>query len=296
MKILFTSVFFLLTTLAYCQQSKLFQNINFRAKELKHHLNAAGDSLTLKGERTIYKVAIFNRDFEHTVLVGDSQVIIPLKDIPLGRFVVEASLTDKLIVLTLLRDQPMNANINVDTSRKKTSLFGPTPLTPRMELTVSKEQTEAPRLVVATTNEDTIGQTANLDISNQAQVSTTQHVGITANVASTNTHETLIEESLTINKTVNADPAHKIVQGYWIEYKTNSSYGGGTVKRIGDEAIVDRMIAIITLDKKTIAGRQNELTIWEVYDVSAFLKYKMKRKNDLSNKAECFNVKPFFKA
>ena len=285
-----------MTCLCYCQQSRLFQNVNYRAQELKHHLNKAGDSLTLEGERTIYKVSIFNRDFEHIIVVGDSQVIIPLRDIPLGRFVVEASLADKLIVLTLLRAQPVNSSINIDRPRKKISLFGATPLTPRMELTVSKEQTEAPRLVVATTNEDTIGLTANLDIANQAQVSTTQHVGITANIASTNTHETLIEESLTINKTVNADPAHKIVQGYWIEYKTNSSYGGGTVKRIGDEAIVDRMIAIITLDKKTIAGRQNELTIWEVYDVSAFLKYKMKRKNDLSNEAECFNVKPFFKA
>jgi len=61
MRILYTIVFLLLTTSIYGQKSTLLQNINVRAKELKHSLNKTGDSLILEGERTIYKVEIFNK-------------------------------------------------------------------------------------------------------------------------------------------------------------------------------------------------------------------------------------------
>lgn len=296
MKILYTSVFLLLTTLCYCQQSRLFQNVNYRAKELKHRLNTAGDSLTLEGERTIYKVEIFNQNFEQTIMVDGSKVIIPLTDIPLGRFVVQASLDDKLIVLTLLRDHPMSGELHTDASKRKTSLFGPSPLTPRPKTSESEERVKAPRLVVLKENEANLSAYSTINDAKNVKLSTPKIASLNPSATGTNSNDSLIEEELKINETVNANPAHKIVQGYWIEYKTNASYGGGTVKRIGDQAVVDRMIAIITLDKKTIAGRHNQLTIWEVYDVAAFLKYKMKKKNDLSEEAECFNSKPFFKA
>ena len=64
MRKLYTIVFLLLTMLSYCQKSTLLQNVNIRAKELKHSLNKTGDSLILEAERTIYRVEIFNRDFE----------------------------------------------------------------------------------------------------------------------------------------------------------------------------------------------------------------------------------------
>lgn len=285
-----------MTSLCYCQQSRLFQNVNYRAKELKHRLNKAGDSLTLEGERTIYKVEIFNKNFEQTISVDGFKVIIPLTDIPLGRFVVQASLPDKLIVLTLLRDNDMNGLIDSYSPRRKTSLFGATPLKPRSESFGTKERVEAPRLVVVNGNDAILSESSSSDNAEPTKVSTAKFASTSSSITGTDTNEIFNEENLKINKTLNINPAHKKVQGYWIEYKTNASYGGNSIKRIGDQAVVDRMIAIISLDKKTITGRHNELTIWEVYDVSAFLKYKMKRKNDLSDEAECFNANPFFKA
>ena len=87
----------------------------------------------------------------------------------------------------------------------------------------------------------------------------------------------------------------KVVQSYWIEYKTNNRHSSGRQMRFGDEALVDKMISHINLDRKTVAGKDNELIIWEIYDVSAFLKYKMKNPDNFSKHAECFNSVPYYK-
>ncbi|NNE30883.1 MAG: hypothetical protein HKN40_00795 [Winogradskyella sp.] len=102
-----TILLLLLTTLIYGQNSTLFQNINFRAAELKHQLNTSGDSLLLHGERRIEKVVIFNSDFEKTFEVKDHSSKIPLIDIPVGRYVAEVKVADKLIILTLLRHEDL---------------------------------------------------------------------------------------------------------------------------------------------------------------------------------------------
>ena len=69
---------------SYAQKSTLLQNINFRAKELKHSLNERGDSLILQSEKTIYSVEIFNQDYEKVVEVGGNATTIPLKGTPTG--------------------------------------------------------------------------------------------------------------------------------------------------------------------------------------------------------------------
>ncbi len=190
----------------------------------------------------------------------------------------------------------MHGQIASDTPPRKTSLFGATPLTPRPEPMGAEDQIEAPQLVVVQKTDLIVSHTANIASANNANANTTKHASIATNAAARAITETDVENFKVTEQTLNVNPAHRKVKAYWIEYKTNANYGGGTVKRIGDQAIVERMIAIITLDKKTIAGRHNELTIWEVFDVSQFLKYKRKQKNDLSDEAECFNAKPYFKA
>ena len=71
-------VFMLLAIFTYGQKSTLLQNINFRAKELKHSLNKTGDSLILKSDKTIYSVEIFNQNFERIVEIGDKNAKISL--------------------------------------------------------------------------------------------------------------------------------------------------------------------------------------------------------------------------
>jgi hypothetical protein len=80
------------------------KNINPRANELKHDLNFTGDSLYFSCERTILKVEIFNDEYERIIEVNKKHIKIPLETLPGGRFLIEAKLTDKLIVMTLIRE------------------------------------------------------------------------------------------------------------------------------------------------------------------------------------------------
>ena len=99
----YTLVFLFLTAFMYGQNSTLIQNVNFRAKELKHGLNKSGDSLLLEGERIIHSVDIFNAHFEKNFAVNNSSASIPLEEIPVGRYTTEVKLDDKLIIITLLQ-------------------------------------------------------------------------------------------------------------------------------------------------------------------------------------------------
>ena len=298
MRILYPIAFLLLTTSIYAQKSTLLQNINVRAKELKHSLNKTGDSLILDGERTIYKVDIFNKDFEQSLIVKDSKVIIPLKDIPVGRFVVEAAMPDRLIVITLLRNETISAPINTPRLNKKVSLFGSalavteTTHTPKIKAT-------KPKLAAAYKEDDTGKKSMTI---NKKVTTTYKKVpDIDINTAVIETELTAIDINKTVNnekfttaKTLLQNSAHKTVESYWIVYKTNG-HSSGKEMRFGDEELVHKMISHINLDKRTKAGKNNELIVWEIYDVSKFLKYKMKNRNNLSSEADCFNVVPYLK-
>ncbi|EDP72286.1 hypothetical protein FBALC1_14332 [Flavobacteriales bacterium ALC-1] len=285
MRTLCTAVFLLLTTLSYCQKSTLLQNVNIRAKELKHHLNKTEDSLILVGERTIYKVEIFNKDFERTIIVKDSKVKIPLKDIPVGRFVVEAVLPDRLVVITLLRNESLNQPLNRPMPRRKISLFGDAPLAAAKPKITPKKKAVEPKIAE-------VVKKANVTIK-KPTVAIKKAMVIDATVI--DIKRKAIRKKSAVIDNASEDSNERIIQSYWIVYKTNNRHSSGRQMRFGDEAMVNKMISHINLDRRTIAGRDNELIVWEVYDVSAFLKYKMRHSEDFSKQAECFNAVPYFK-
>lgn len=103
------------TAISFGQDIILQKNTHPRTKELKHNLNRTRDSLIMSCESSIFKVDIFNEDYEKVVIVEDSEVSIPLTDLPAGRFVVEAQLSDKIVVMHLIRRDYMqnatNANL-----------------------------------------------------------------------------------------------------------------------------------------------------------------------------------------
>lgn len=361
MRILYAAVFLLLTTSVYSQKSTLLQNVNVRAKELKHSLNKTGDSLILEGKRTIYKVEIFNNDYEQSLIVKDSKVIIPLNNVPVGRFVVEAALPDRLIVITLLRNEALSP-INEPNPRKNTSLFGrditSKPIiaesNPKKEgaetsvavidnelkLSDKKEVMTDETLVVTngpvvvaskketlfdkkeTTTENTIASTDETEVetSKKKSLFDKKETAINKTIVITNKKETatdkknavidtkptVIEAEVTvidINNNINNEKlkmskntienaGRRVAVSYWIVYKTNNRHSSGREMRFGDQKLVDKMISHINLDRRTKAGRFNELTVWEIYDVSKFLKYKMKNSNNFSTEADCFNIVP----
>ncbi|WP_299101854.1 hypothetical protein [uncultured Winogradskyella sp.] len=105
MRLQITLVYLLLTSFVYGQKSTLFQNKNSRALELKHELNKTNDSLILKCDRTIFEVVFFNDDFERVVRVRKKEAKIAITDLPVGQYIIETLLRDKLIVLTLVRNE-----------------------------------------------------------------------------------------------------------------------------------------------------------------------------------------------
>lgn len=103
MKAIYSILILLITLTIEGQNINLIKNTHPKARELKHTLNTTRDSLILDSEKTILQVEIFNEDYENLSAVEDNGVRISLKDLPVGKFVVEAKLTDRIIVMDLIK-------------------------------------------------------------------------------------------------------------------------------------------------------------------------------------------------
>lgn len=101
------------------QNAILLKNFNPKAKELKHSLNTTKDSLILEHEKTILNVEIFNEDYEKVVTIENTQAQISLDDLPTGKFVINTKLEDRIIVIGLLKRDPINDSDNSTTSHNK---------------------------------------------------------------------------------------------------------------------------------------------------------------------------------
>ena len=303
MRTLFTLVFLLLTTLAYCQKTTLLQNTNPRAKELKHKLNKTGDSLILEGERTIYRVEIFNQEYGKAISVKNSKIIVALDDIPKGRFVVEATLIDKLILITLLRNESYNEEELI------------VPIIPKEEVAVVNKVDKSPLSRVFSKKKESKPSTKKIAINKKATITPKKEVLVVNNVDRTplsrafskkkeqpNTKKIEINKKAVIahNKAVTTkikieDDTKKIKRSYWLVYETRNRHSSQRIMRMADKALVNKMIAKNNLDLRTVAGKSNILTVWEVYDVTKFMRYKRINRNKLTKESDCFNIVPFFK-
>jgi hypothetical protein len=87
------------------QNVTLLKNFNPKVRALKHDLNSSRDSLVLEYEKTIVKVDIFNEDFEKLVVVESQNAQISLEDIPEGKFVIEVTLSDKIVLMDVIKHE-----------------------------------------------------------------------------------------------------------------------------------------------------------------------------------------------
>ncbi|MUU78880.1 hypothetical protein [Winogradskyella endarachnes] len=95
----------------FSQKITLVKNTHPQAKELKHNLNKTKDSLILECDKKIIEVDFFNEDFEKTVLVNDLKTKISLEDMPQGKFIIEAKLTNKIILIDLIKHEDFSKDI-----------------------------------------------------------------------------------------------------------------------------------------------------------------------------------------
>ena len=329
MRLLYTLVFLLMTSVIYGQKSTLFQNVNVRAKELKHKLNDSGDSLIFKCERTIYEVVIFNDDFERVIKVRESEAIIPIGDIPVGRYIVEALLSDKLIVITLLRNEPIESLNDTPLVADSSDLFGRKLVSPKAAVasaeapkatpkeTVTKKIAETKTEVIKKPiqpkeelygSESSIKKTDLAVAGKKAQPQKAKQpekkVAVAKKKAPKKSSLSLFSAKTEVTKKapeistreIDAARANRVVSTYWVVYKINNGQSSEKIQKMSDQDVVDRMIKKIEIDMKTKTGRLNELTVWTVYDPSEFVQHKKKNKEDYMNIAsESFNMEPYYK-
>ena len=106
-------------SLIYSQDIVLLKNFNPKVKELKHDLNETKDSLLLSCDSKILKVEIFNEDYEETLLIDRHQTQISLHNLPVGKFVVETSLSNKVVLMDIIRYEDHNETTNSSNQQSK---------------------------------------------------------------------------------------------------------------------------------------------------------------------------------
>lgn len=303
MRLLYTIVLLFLTSLVYGQKSELLQNVNARAKELTHYLNTAEDSIIFKCDRTIYEVMIFNNDFERIIKVKDTEAKILIGDIPVGRYAVEAVLKDKLIIITLLRNEtfdllepnplitdnasllekalasPKDVNLDTEiTSLPKNDSFGSENNTLQTDLGLSGKEASP---FLKKVKEKTIAQKKQ---PLNRSLALLKNKGVDA--AKTSQPKAALVNS----------KANSVTSKYWVLYKINNGSSSEKVLKMADQKTVDRLIHKIEIDMKTSTGRLNELTVWQIYNTDNFVLHKRKNKAHYMNtESDSFNMVPYFK-
>ena len=261
MRTLCITAVLLVAYFANSQNSTLIQNRNFRASELKHNLSSSGDSLILDGLRSIIKVTISNDSFSKTFRVVNKKISIPLDGIPVGRFTTEVQLDNKLIIITLLRHKTIDATSNALMSLSNKS-------------SIKTDLTQPHRM-------------ANLSSLN-SESTLNENEGLKTNEGLNESNDVNTNKNLDKNKA-------RAVRFYWIVNYINKGHSSRKLMKLADLETVKRFIYKHEIDHRTKSGMHNELTIWEVYDTSEFMKFKRMNPDYATAKnSDCFNTQPFY--
>jgi len=241
-----TLLILLSSIIIYGQNFTLLKNYNPKTKELKHSLNKTRDSLIMECDKSILKVEIFNEDFEKIITINDLNAQIALHDIPVGKFVVEAKLADKIIIMNLIKhdyfDKNSNSTMSLDT----------------------KEIAEGKGMMLD----------ENLNVIKSSSNTSIEFI-LTRGKRKTNTH--------------------KKQKFYWIVNEVNNKIGSSKSMKLVDKESVDRMIKNNKLENNSVSGSLNELTVWEVYNTSKFMRNQMSNPNFIySLTSDSFNVVPYY--
>ncbi|MBU2929211.1 hypothetical protein [Winogradskyella psychrotolerans] len=316
MRLLYIILMLCLSTLAYGQKSVLLQNTNTRAKELKHQLNKTEDSIVFKCDRTIYELMIFNDDFERVIKVKDTVAKIQISDIPVGRYAVEAVLRDKLIIITLLRNESFGleelAPLTHEIRDLNDKSIAPKTNIATLENAPKKFLTYAKPIVAL----DSF--TKNTSYGSESHQGKTE---LKLSGKKATPHRTQAKEYISISKTPrisNSVPLYdnegiksvklqqprgriattktaNIDARYWVIYKVDNGSTSEKALKIADQKTVDRMIRKIEIDMQTTTGRLNELTIWKIYNTTDFVRHKRKnKKNYMHIESDSFNLVPYY--
>ncbi|WP_225036864.1 hypothetical protein [Winogradskyella sp. SM1960] len=317
MRLLYFIVLLFLSSIVYGQKSVLLQNTNTRAQELKHYLNKTEDSIAFKCDRTIYELMVFNEEgFERVIKVKDTVAQIKISDIPVGRYAIEAVLRDKLIIITLLRNEsfgleeptPLIARphrLNHNKIIKQKNIIASAENAPKKLKTYIKGPARLDSLTHQTLfgTENNKGRT-DLSLSGKKATHVTETSKRTINTQKTDLISNRIpsypteaaKSTLPRQPQTRAEDSKTNNSKYWVVYKMNNGIRSEKVLKIADQKTVDRMILKNEIDRKTKSGQLNELTVWEIYDTTNFARHKrMNQTNYMNIESDSFNLVPYYK-
>ncbi len=216
----------------YGQRAIFEKNVNKRAEALEQALNKNGDSLVLKSEKTIQQVDIFNKDYMKTFNINGNEAKIDLSLIPEGRFIVQARLGKKRIVMYLKIHETLENNAT------KTEL-------------------------------------ATLD---ETDISSVE-----------------IEEAKLSETIASVEESSKKPVSYWVVYESVGGSGSYKTMSLERKDDVAKMISKNKLEINTKIGKNNKLVVYEVYNISKFMRKQLRNPNYFSSsKSKFFNVEPYY--
>lgn len=152
--------------MVYGQQITFQKNVNPKAKNLIQTLNSKKDSLLLEcKDNRIQQVDIFSDDYSKRIAVNSNITQIDLKQLPIGKFVVQAKVDQKWIVMSIEK----HGNADIASSNTKTLEFDYTQSSGRADLENSIENT--PRYYwVVTESKSNFGSSKSMKLENKHDV------------------------------------------------------------------------------------------------------------------------------
>ena len=285
-KTLIKLLIFFLTVTLNGQTTVLLKNFNPKAKELKHQLNKSRDSLILSCEQPILKVDIFNEDFEMIVTVEGSNTKIPLHNLPIGEFVVEAKLEDKIILMEIVRYE-------IDTSSEQASIQQ------NEKLYESGTMLDENMKPIKSSSNNRIEKRYEIDTSSeQASIQQNEKLYESGTMLDENmkpiksSSNNRIENMLSPGKVKKSKNTKKF---FWVVLIKNDKTGSSQTMKLVDESLVTKLIKRNKLEVNNAKDKINELRVWEVYDTSKFMRAQLADPNYFtSSSSELFNVIPYY--
>ncbi|MEY8848024.1 hypothetical protein AB9K26_04375 [Psychroserpens sp. XS_ASV72] len=115
-------------------------------------------------------------------------------------------------------------------------------------------------------------------------------------LTSKNSKDRYLTHTLNEADTITNSPNEtKKVNYYWVVYESNSSFGSRKSMRLEYKEDIARIIYKNKLELKSSVGKNNKLTIYEVYNTSEFMPNQLKNPSYYeTGKSEAFNAIPYY--
>lgn len=252
------TILFIFNTFISVSQNKdnntIKPNININASELTHYLSKEGDSLLLKCDYGISSVQFIQGEFDKIISINNNTASIGINDLPYGKFTVSVTIPKKMILFNLYRDTEDEYQVN----KKRDKVDG-----------------------VGLSNDPN----AKLMSVGRNSISVFKEISIIG-----------VDDVKEVKGEVIDDTPFYTTKNryFYVIESTINGFGSSKSWRMVNESEKDVLIRKSVNDLETIHGSRNGLIVWELYDISSFMKSKGRSKEVSNISHKFYNPKPIY--